>query len=468
MSFTRLWSFLAVALPVLASLIAPMSTVDLAYHLRAGSEILVTRAIPTVDSWTFTVAGQPWFDQQWGAQVVLSLVERLGGWAGLAIFRAALVGAIVGGLLVIARRRGLASRTAALVVLAAFIVMSPALALRPQLLGMACFVLLLIVLTYRRDRPTYLWFAVPIVIAWANLHGSFFLGPLALGLAWLEDVHDRVPGARRTLLVTLASVIAACLTPFGPAVWAYAAGLSSNSGVTARVSEWQPTSLRTGPGALFFVSVLAVGALLARRGRETQWTTLVWLGTFLAIGAYAERGVAWWPMAAFVAVTDLIPAAGPSTRADSPTVRRLNTLVAGAIIVVGIALLPPWRPIDPHTGAPAFLLADAPPGITRMLRETVRPGDRILNAQSWGSWFEYVFPEATVAIDSRIEIFPAKVWDEYEAVMAGTDGWSERLDSWDAGFFVIEGSGIAIRDRLVQTGWRVLFVDGDGIVLGRS
>ena len=106
MSFNRLWLFLAISLPVLASLIAPMSTVDLAYQLRAGSEILATGAIPTVDTWTFTVAGQPWFDQQWGAQVILTVVERFGGWTGLAIFRALLVGGIVAVLVVIARRRG--------------------------------------------------------------------------------------------------------------------------------------------------------------------------------------------------------------------------------------------------------------------------------------------------------------------------------------------------------------------------
>ena len=37
MSTTRLWAVLAVLLPVLAALIANLSSVDLTYHLRAGS-----------------------------------------------------------------------------------------------------------------------------------------------------------------------------------------------------------------------------------------------------------------------------------------------------------------------------------------------------------------------------------------------------------------------------------------------
>src|SRR6187402_1309302 len=119
MSLPRLWQFLAVALPVLAAVLAPLSTVDLTYQLRAGAEILDARALPAVDTWTFTAAGMPWVDQQWGAQVVLSVAESVGGWTGLVVLRAVLTGLIFGSLLVVARRRGLDSRTAALLVLAA-------------------------------------------------------------------------------------------------------------------------------------------------------------------------------------------------------------------------------------------------------------------------------------------------------------------------------------------------------------
>src|SRR5688572_32792285 len=98
--------FLAVALPVLAALLASLSSVDLAYHLRAGDEIIASGSIPRVDTWTFTAEGLPWVDQQWGSQIILSTVFRLAGWTGLALLRAALVGVIFGCLLLIAYRRG--------------------------------------------------------------------------------------------------------------------------------------------------------------------------------------------------------------------------------------------------------------------------------------------------------------------------------------------------------------------------
>jgi hypothetical protein len=467
-SLRALWWFLAISLPVLASLIAKISTVDLAYQLRAGAEILATGRIPTTDTWTFTMAGQPWVDQQWLAQVVLRAVESLGGWVGLAAFRAILVGAIFGGTCLIAVRRGLDVRTAAILSLLAFVVAAPALALRPQLLGMLCFVGVLLLVVDRRAHPGRLWLAPVIVAIWANIHGSFFLGPLVLGLAWLEDLHDRQPAAMRTLAVTGVAALAACLTPSGPLVWLYAAGLTSNASVTARVTEWQPTSIRDVPGLLFFVSALAIVTLMARSERRVPWPTLAWLGVFFLIGVYAQRGVAWWPIAAVTAIAGaLVPALPARTRVETQTMRRLNALVAGVLVLAIFLGLPANRPAVPGAIVPADAVAPAPAGITASLRDLAKPGARVLNPQTWGSWFEYALPQLDVAVDSRIEMFKPEVWVTYESIVAGQDGWERRMAEWGVTHVVVDADEAAFRDRLVRAGWEVAYEDVDGALLIR-
>ena len=467
MPLNRLWVFLAVGLPALASLLASMSTVDLAYQLRAGNEILSTGTVPTLDTWTFTAAGLPWIDQQWGAQIIFALVDRLGGWTGLAILRATLTGAIFACVVLIGFRRGLDARSAALLAIAAFLLAAPAMALRPQLLGMACFALVLALVTDRRAHPGRVWLVPLIVAVWANLHGSFFLGPVVLGLAWLEDLHDRVAGPHRSLLIAAVSAAAACLTPFGPAVWLYAVALSVNPEVTSRISEWQPTSLRDVPGLLFFASAIGVVALLARRGRPTPWPTLAWLAVFFVIGVYAQRGLAWWPLGAATAIAGtLVTASTGRPLVDTPLIRRLNLVVAGGLVLAAIALLPAWRPLDPGTGTPVAVLADAPSGITAALRASSAPGSRVFNPQVWGSWFLYALPDRRVAIDSRIEFFPVQVWNDYERVLAGSDGWLGILQGWDVNVVVVEGddrSGLGA--RLVRAGWREVYRDTDGRIL---
>lgn len=467
MTLARLWSVLAVALPVLAAFIANLSAVDLAYHVRAGGIVLDTGRIPTADTFTFAAAGASWLNQQWGAQVVLASIYRLAGWTGLTLLRAGLIGLTFGFLFAACRRRGLDIRRAAWLTIGAFAVTAVALALRPQLFGMTLMALTLLLVADRRNHPRLVWAVPLIVLVWANVHGSFFLGPVVLGLAWLEDVHDGVPNRHRLLGIAVVSAAAALVNPFTVGVWAYAAGLSTNSFVTSRITEWQPTTLRTVPGMLFFGSVALTVVLLARRGRSTAWPTLAWLALFAAIGVYAIRGVAWWPLGAAVAVAGLLASSGDPARERRERSSPLNVVLVGLIAVVCLVLVPVWRPVDSRLGAPDGVVGDAPPGITAALRSALRPGDRILNPQPWGSWFELALPDNPVAIDSRIEVFPAKVWDDYDTVRTGADGWQDILASWAPTVIVATVKEDAFVARLEAAGWTKTYADDDGTILRR-
>jgi hypothetical protein len=469
MTLPRLWAFLAVGLPALAAVVAAMSTIDLTYQLRAGSEILANGAIPTVDSWTFTVQGQPWFDQQWGAQVALNAAFDEFGWTGLVLVRALLVGITFGCLYVIARGSGLSARNASLLTLASFVVAAPALALRPQLVGLALFATLLLVLAVRADRPRTVWVIPFIVLVWANVHGSFVLGPIAVGLAWLGDLRERRGPRFELLAVAVVSALAACVTPFGPSVWRYAITLTADPSVTGRISEWQRTLPTDVPGLLFYASLVGVLTLAFRRRRSITWPTVLWLLTFALIGVYAVRGIAWWALAVVPPVAVLIAGLAPQSakRLGTRAMQRANAVIVALLVLVGVALLPLWRPVDTGTGTPAGLLIDAPSGVTATLKQTVRAGDRVFNPQPWGSWFEFAVPDALVSVDSRVEIFPTSVWAAYDAVRAGTPGWEQLLADWKVDLVTAEPDDLDLVARLKAAGWTIVSTDSSGTVLRR-
>jgi hypothetical protein len=123
--------------------------------------------------------------------------------------------------------------------------------------------------------------------------------------------------------------------------------------------------------------------------------------------------------------------------------------------------------MDPGTRAPAGLLTDAPSGITGALREVVGPSDRVFNPQRWGSWLEYAFPEALVAVDSRIELYPATLWQDYESAVAGREGWQALFGSWGPTTVITSATDGRLRDALVADGWRSVYSDRDGAVLVR-
>ncbi len=490
LTMPELWACLAVLLPVLGSLLASISTVDLAYHLRAGAILLDSRALPSPDPFTFTAAGLAWLDQQWGAQVIFAAIDRAGGWAVLAVVRAGLVGLVAWLVYRGCRSAGAGIRVAAWLTLAGFGVGLVALGMRPQLLGMVLFAATLAILAGRRAHPGLVWAIPVLVLVWSNVHGSFFLGPAAVAIAGLEDLVRRRPGVGRTFLVALVSLGATLVNPFGAGVWTYAAGIAADPTIRRLITEWQPTSPLSFAGAMLYGSIVGVVLLLVvavRRGTgapgggarflRLAWPTLVWLGALAAIGAFAERGVAWWSIGAPIAVAGLLDLAAIGRTEDvrstepRPEPRRslVPTVIVGAMVVVVIVLLPTWRGGDPLYG-PAGLLTDAPPGVTAAVEAVAGPADRIWNAQRWGSWLEFAVPSVPVAVDSRIELIPPDAWADHLALSSGAPDWATILDR--RGVTIVVASATeqhALIDLMrASPDWRATFADQDGTVFVRT
>ncbi len=481
-TFDRLWIWIAIALPTLVALLVPLPAVDLAYQVRAGYEILATGAIPRMDTWTFTVAGTPWLDQQWLAQVVLALGHRVGGWEPLAVLRAALVAASTGVLVATAMTRGASPRTSAILALAAFALAAPALALRPQLFGLLCFALLLWLVASRGRHPRAYWLAPLVVAVWANVHGSFVLGPAILGYAWLSDVAARWP-ARLTLWILVAGTAATFVNPFLAGAWVYAAGIGANPAIAGQVSEWQRTSPLEMPGILFYPSVLVTAALLHRHRDRVALPDWVLAAAMAFLGAWAVRGVAWWAFAmvfllagervassAREPVPELEPALAPDVGTWSQPAMaarrarrasRVNGATATLLGVLILAALPWWRPADPLTGRTG-LLAYAPGGLAAAVA-ALPATTRVLVPQTWGSWFEWAAPDGTYFIDSRFELFPPDVWDDYRVITGGGAAAAPVVDRWQVEAIVVPAGTPA------PTGaWEQAYTDAEGSLFVRS
>jgi hypothetical protein len=146
----------------------------------------------------------------------------------------------------------------------------------------------------------------------------------------------------------------------------------------------------------------------------------------------------------------------------------VNGVFAVALVLVGVLLLPWWRPSTELTGR-AGLLTDAPEALTLRLREVVADGDRVFAPQRWGSWIEWAVPDAHVFVDSRIELFPVEVWQDEAAVYGAKEDWPAVLDEWDVDVVVTQEGAGDLGERLRRdAGWQRDYVDGDGAIFTRS
>ena len=283
----QLFMLLAIMLPAIASMLAPVFSGDIAYQIRTGQLMFESGTLVTTDPFTFTEMGEPWLNQQWGASVVLGLGFEFIGWGGLLLMRAVLIGATFGLVFAACRGVGANSVVSSLVTLGAFVVAATNLALRSQTLGLLCFAAVVAILVYRRKHPLVLWLIPLVMIVWANTHGSFFIGWAAIGVAALEDILARSRLAVMTIVVGVVAVLATLLNPWGLSMWTYVVDLSTNPLISALVSEWQPTSLQSPTGLFFFGSAALVMILLLVRGRAISWLQIAWLAALAVVAATA-------------------------------------------------------------------------------------------------------------------------------------------------------------------------------------
>jgi hypothetical protein len=106
------------------------------------------------------------------------------------------------------------------------------------------------------------------------------------------------------------------------------------------------------------------------------------------------------------------------------------------------------------------------PGITATLEREARPGERIFNAQEYGSWLEFAVPRNPVFIDSVVEVYPAWIWRESGDISAGRQGWQNDLARWNVRILVLnqELNGRLIPLVLQSPDWSLVYRGKDGMV----
>ncbi|HEX5951256.1 MAG TPA: hypothetical protein VFZ96_09645 [Actinomycetota bacterium] len=452
---SKAWAAAAIVVPTIVVTALPLQAVDLAYSVRVGDEMLRAGSVSTVDTLTLPAHGLEWLNAQWGAQVLLASVFRAGGWFGLSLLRTLLILATTG-LVYLSCRRNVSSREAGALTLLGSAFFLGGAALRPQLFGLACFALVLWLTSFRHTHPRVLLLVIPVTALWANLHGSFVLGPAWVALAALRDAAGGRDRAVRTFITALVAAAAALVNPFGPRVFTYVVDLSSDPLIRRFIQEWRRPTLDPAQGVyfaisvLFLASVVAVVWYIARAGRHPRWPALVTAVVVAAPAALSLRGVYWWGMAAPVLLAEVTV---PRERARSAEPRGRHVAVVVGVFGLGLlAMVARWAPFTAQDPPPYSMLTYAPPNITRELRGVLAPGEPIFNAQLWGSWFEFALPNHPVFADSRIEVIPSAAWADYLAVSDARPGWQAILERWNIRV-------IAARDD--QQGPLISALDGD-------
>jgi hypothetical protein len=246
-----------------------------------------------------------------------------------------------------ASRRGASPAATSLTILAVALgAAAPLLIARAQLLSLAPFALLLALLRREHDRPSRaVWWSVPLLVLWSNLHGAVLVGVAVTG-CYLLFSRLRVTPAT-AIAVGLASLVATCLNPGLLSAPGYYLGVFRGEATTDESGMWGPVTLANPFDVLLVTASLALGAMVLRR-RFALWELAAALGLAAATGFAARNGI--W-LLLFLAV----PAATASKGRNQapPTVRPSPALPIGLALaflvtasVVLVVRAPGFRAAD--------------------------------------------------------------------------------------------------------------------------
>lgn len=237
-------------------LLTPVQNPDLYWHLSAGRRMALTGALPREDFLSHTMAGRPWLDFEWLAQILYYWIFSLGGCAALLLLRGLLLGALAGVVLGLLSLHGLGPAARGLGVLWLAAALLPLADLRPDNFSLLFFAALFYALeAYRLGRwrlgraqgaACFLLFAL-----WSNLHLGSIHGLILIALYGLgelmETTERRVsalgPLKPYALLLALA-LLGSLANPFG---WRLPAVILEHwrdlDILRESICEWKPPEL---------------------------------------------------------------------------------------------------------------------------------------------------------------------------------------------------------------------------------
>ena len=172
------WLWLGIGVYALVLMVGPalLQDSDTYWQIAVGQWILDHHAMPRVDIYSFTKAGEPWMSSSWLAQVLYATSYNLAGWTGPVVLAAGCIAATFALLTHILGRRVPAAFAVA-VAIAALVLSKGHFLARPHVLVlpiMLAWAYGLMSASERGQAPSP-WL-LPLIALWANLHGGFVFG----------------------------------------------------------------------------------------------------------------------------------------------------------------------------------------------------------------------------------------------------------------------------------------------------
>jgi hypothetical protein len=487
------------------------------WHIRTGQQILVSHAVPHVDSFSSTMSGKPWFAWEWLYDVIVGGLER---WAGLnaVVWFAAVViaGVFAWTFRLLIRRETNVFVALVLLLLAASASMIHFFA-RPHVLSwlftLAWFWILDSSETDRMQArsatksPRRLWLLPVLMFLWVNVHGGFLVGFVLLAIYWLsavwcalrlkDDKFDQFLAkmrwetqARNLALAGLASAVASLVNPYGWKLHAHIYRYLTNRFLMEHIDEFQSPNFHGVAQRCFALLVLGAMVALAARARELRVSEGLVILFALYSGFYSSRNIPVSSLLLALVIGPLLSGAIKNLGVRKIRLRQVGVRMAAftermvavesslrghlwAMAAVGFSCwiaahggsLGPNRLVDAHFDGKRFPIA----AVDFLGRRAAEERVPVTVPDYWGGYLIYrLYPETLVAVDDRHDLYGEEFFKSYLKMVHVEPGWDGLLEQYQARCVLVPKAS-ALANILEQSPpWKSVYADDVAVIFERN
>ena len=443
-----------------------LASQDLYLHIASGRWIIEHRQIPDRGIFSGSMSDAPWVAHEWLASVGFAWLYDHLGWGGVLIaVSLALAIAIATVTLGVSRKLGpLAALFASLL---AWGLCINHLVARPHVIALP-FVAIWISehVRARSSGGTPSWYLMPLMVLWANIHGSYMFG---LGFTALfaaeavfesDSLAEARSAARRWGIFFCAALVAAIVTPHGLSGLLFPIQLVNAQAALESVLEWQPSTIAN--SMPLFVWCALLGFLALWQGIRLPICRLIMLMVVLYMAFAHRRHIELLGLAAPLLLQE--PVAEALSRAAPvfmtgwevlarPTIR-IPLLSAASVAVAASLLLGSVRVArgpDPFTPVAALAAVEA---------QGIR--GPVLNAQNFGGYL--VFRGIPPFVDGRVDMYGGRFMQRYQSL----DEQVPILEQYRIAWTIFEPSSSQALVMDLSPGWKRAFADDIAVVHVRT
>jgi hypothetical protein len=422
--------------------IKPVSPYDFWWHLKIGQIINSTGEVPTTNMFAWSLPADEHFTYgAWLGELLMYNVYLLGQLPLLIFARTSLALAAYALVGYEAYRRSGSWRIAGVIVTLAAAMASNNMEIRPQIWAWIPFLAIFMLLSaFVRGSLSRGWLLLcPLVMVfWVNVHGSFVLGVILVGIFFVGEALKKLlkmEGAlswldlRWIVLTGILSGIAILVNPRFFGTIDYVINLMTDAPSQKLVVEWQSPAPNNYANIAFYLSILILLAVLAYSRQRMSPTDLLLIAGFTWLAWNGVRYIIWFGFAIMPILAQEIKGLLGERKWLAVPPRNMINLILVLVLVVPFLLVQPWfithLPLpekylevilnDPKEGP--LLTTNTPVVAAEYLKSN--PGGKIFNDMGYGSYLIWALPEQGVFVDPRVELYPYEQWLDYVRITNG-------------------------------------------------